>query len=59
MKTSDYEALIGDSRPGPDEIRQRQQVARLKEIARNLESLGTFADAEAKTLELEAKPVEE
>jgi hypothetical protein len=52
METSDYEALIETRAARFDQIDQLKQIAKLKDIARNLESLSRLADAEAKAHEL-------
>jgi hypothetical protein len=55
METSDYEAFLKDQGAKFDQIHQLKNIARLRDIARNLESLGKLADAEAKERELKAK----
>jgi hypothetical protein len=58
MKTIDYEALLTERGVKVDQLDQIKRTARLKDIARNLESLGSLADAEAKERELKATPVD-
>ena len=48
MGTIDYEALIERRAWRGDEIDERKRVSKLKEIARNLETLRDLAEAEAK-----------
>jgi hypothetical protein len=52
MKTSDYETL-NDRGVKRYETDQLKHIARLKDIARNLESLSILAESEAKEQELE------
>jgi hypothetical protein len=58
MKSSDYEDLLTDRGDKLDDIDQIKRIARLKDIARNLESLGSLADAETKARELKAAVVD-
>lgn len=48
METSDYEALIETRAARFDQIDQLKQIARLKDIARNLETLSKLSEADAK-----------
>jgi len=48
METSDYEALLTDRSARFDQTDQTKQIARLKDAARNLETLHELAEAEAK-----------
>jgi len=59
MKTSDYEALLKERGAKFDEIGRLKHIARLNDIARNLESLGRLADAQAMKHELEKELVDQ
>jgi hypothetical protein len=53
MEAIDYEELLIDQGVNFNKIDQFKEYLRLKDIARNLESLGRLVDAEAKERELE------
>jgi hypothetical protein len=55
-QTNTYDALIEDRRAAPGEALRRRDAERLAERARNLETLGQLAEAEAKEREREASP---
>jgi hypothetical protein len=53
-KPPPYDALIEGRRPAPDERARRLAAERLGDAARNLETLGQLADAEAREREQQA-----
>lgn len=57
VETIDYEALLRDRGATLHDIDQRKNIARLKDIARNLETLERLKTAEAKAHEQAAKRV--
>lgn len=56
METSDYESLIETRAARFDQLDQLKQIARLKDIARNLETLSELAEADAKAKALALEP---
>jgi hypothetical protein len=48
METIDYEELLKDQGPSPATIDQYKRASRLRDAARNLETLHQLVDAEAK-----------
>jgi len=57
MEKIDYNALLEDRGDVLDKIDQFKNYSRLRDIARNLESMAKLVDAEAKERELAAKVV--